>query len=452
MKPNIFFLVIDALRADKFYGQNKTSITPNIDSLLQKGVYFEQAISSADATILSWTAMFTGKYPFKTGIFTSRFNKLNENTVTYFDIFKKDGYHFYAYLPIMSEALSIFPRFENIDSYYTLTPRFFEGLGEKIIKKLKSNQMRQPWFFYVHPYNLHFPIIVPTGFNDKKYGESDYEKTLSAVDVWIGKIFEHIDVDNTLLVISADHGSYIQSMSVGNKQINFEVNGRTQAVIAKLASKTPKFLEPLKKRAFFSLENIRKNSKLKKIENLELKPHQKRALLAQRSDIEKFLFDEKVKIPLLFIGYEIKNKKIISQQVRSVDILPTIADIADISHETDIDGTSLKPLIDGEQMDELPAYMESSPMIQVKSNDVVGLRTSHYKYFRDKHDPTKRIHLYDLINDPYEDNNIADTHKHVVKEMETTLQTILQNNSVNVDTNVTDSVCIEDELKKLGYV
>ncbi|EIJ66141.1 hypothetical protein BD31_I2198, partial [Candidatus Nitrosopumilus salaria BD31] len=43
MKPNILFLVIDSMRSDKCYGKNKTSITPNIDSLIKQGIYFSQA-------------------------------------------------------------------------------------------------------------------------------------------------------------------------------------------------------------------------------------------------------------------------------------------------------------------------------------------------------------------------------------------------------------------------
>ena len=31
--PNIIFFLIDGLRADQIYGENKTSVTPNIDSL-----------------------------------------------------------------------------------------------------------------------------------------------------------------------------------------------------------------------------------------------------------------------------------------------------------------------------------------------------------------------------------------------------------------------------------
>ena len=114
MKPNIFYLVIDSLRADKFYGSNRTSITPNIDNLIKNGAYFEQTISSADATILSWASMFTGMHPFKTGIFTSRFNKLNQNVITFFESLKKYGYNFYSYLPISASKVGIFPTCNTI--------------------------------------------------------------------------------------------------------------------------------------------------------------------------------------------------------------------------------------------------------------------------------------------------------------------------------------------------
>lgn len=68
MKPNIVLLIIDSFRADKFFDDKGTTKKPNIDYLIQNGTYFSQAISSADATILSWSGIYTGKYPFKTGI------------------------------------------------------------------------------------------------------------------------------------------------------------------------------------------------------------------------------------------------------------------------------------------------------------------------------------------------------------------------------------------------
>ena len=93
MKPNVLFILIDSLRADKFYGDSKSSITPNIDNLMNDGKYFSQAISSADGTILSWASMLTGLHPFKTGIRSEKFNKVNSNVKNYFEIFKDNGFY-----------------------------------------------------------------------------------------------------------------------------------------------------------------------------------------------------------------------------------------------------------------------------------------------------------------------------------------------------------------------
>ena len=38
MKPNVLLLTIDSLRADKVFGNTKTSLTPNIDNLIKNGI------------------------------------------------------------------------------------------------------------------------------------------------------------------------------------------------------------------------------------------------------------------------------------------------------------------------------------------------------------------------------------------------------------------------------
>ena len=109
MNPNIVFLLIDSFRADKFFGANSTSKKPNIDHLIKNGTYFSQTIAPADATILTWSSIYTGKFPFKTGIRSSRFNKLDKDTMTIFDHLKKFGYSFYSFIPTFSETITIFP-------------------------------------------------------------------------------------------------------------------------------------------------------------------------------------------------------------------------------------------------------------------------------------------------------------------------------------------------------
>ena len=60
MKPNVLFLVIDSLRQDKCIGKEKSSITPNLDKLIQSGTFFNQTISAAPITIPSLSSIFTG--------------------------------------------------------------------------------------------------------------------------------------------------------------------------------------------------------------------------------------------------------------------------------------------------------------------------------------------------------------------------------------------------------
>ncbi|MBT3408858.1 sulfatase-like hydrolase/transferase, partial [Candidatus Woesearchaeota archaeon] len=50
MKPNILFLLIDSLRADRVFGKEKNQNTPNIDALIEKGAYFSNAITTSQYT------------------------------------------------------------------------------------------------------------------------------------------------------------------------------------------------------------------------------------------------------------------------------------------------------------------------------------------------------------------------------------------------------------------
>jgi arylsulfatase A-like enzyme len=451
MKQNIFFLTLDSCRSDKFYEKNKTSITPNIDKLIKKGVYFKQTISSADSTLLAISSLFTGKHPFKTGIRSGRFNKLKEGIPTFFKILTNNDYHHYAYNPTVTKTIGLMPDFENKDSNYDYHFDLSDGLGGEIIEKLKSG-LSEPWCFYIHANDLHFPISVPKEFLDKKYGNNNFEKQLSAIDLWIGKIFKNINFKNTVVIITADHGTFIPSASTENGTMNFEIDSKKQNLISKISKKIPGFLLPLKRKLFLKKEKLERKSINEKIKKMELKPHEKRELLGMRSDLDKVLFDSNVKVPLLIIANDIKENVIISQQVRQVDIFPTLLDIIGIKNEVDVDGQSLVPLMNGEDFDELPAYMESTPSIQMKANEVIGIRTSEFKYFRDREDKTKRVHLYDLKNDVNEDKNISEK-KQIVEKMEKIIEELYKEKIMNSETEFSEEEtrAIEEELKKLGY-
>ena len=441
MKPNILFLIVDSLRADKVSGTENNSIIPNLDYIKKNGVFFDHAISSADGTMLAYAGLFSGKHPFKTGMRSAKLTRLC-NTISYFEVLKNYDYNLYGCLPRLAASLEIIPEFENNDeAFLDLFPDTSSKAGEIILKKLEGN-MKEPWCFLVHVTNMHFPVKKPKGFEDEKFGSNNYEKQVSAIDAWIGKVLKKIDLEKTLVVITGDHGSYIQSLKNKSLEIDFQDNANLQNNIAKVSRRFPKFAEPLKLKLFLMRERVNQKRKRNKIQKLNLKPHETRGLLDQRGNTDRFLFDEKIRVPLFMIGSKINQCISISKQVRLIDVFPTICEIVGIPKwEEKVDGISLYPLLENKKMDDLIAYIESTPAVVIETNNVIGIRTDKYKYFRNRNDANLDIHLFDLENDPFEDDNIAKESKEIVESMECKLQEITNGYSL-------DDVGYDDETNK----
>ena len=460
MKPNILFLIVDSLRADKVSGTENNSIIPNLDYIKKNGVFFDHAISSADGTMLAYAGLFSGKHPFKTGMRSAKLTRLC-NTISYFEVLKNYDYNLYGCLPRLAASLEIIPEFENNDeAFLDLFPDTSSKAGEIILKKLEGN-MKEPWCFLVHVTNMHFPIKKPKGFEDEKFGSNNYEKQVSAIDAWIGKVLKKIDLEKTLVVITGDHGSYIQSLKNKSLEIDFQDNANLQNNIAKVSRRFPKFAEPLKLKLFLMRERANQKRKRNKIQKLNLKPHETRGLLDQRGNTDRFLFDEKIRVPLFMIGSKINQCISISKQVRLIDVFPTICEIVGIPKwEEKVDGISLYPLLENKKMDDLIAYIESTPGVVIETNNVIGIRTDKYKYFRNRNDANLDIHLFDLENDPFEDDNIAKESKEIVESMECKLQEItngysLDDVSYDDETNkqeTTEVTNVKQIFKDMGYV
>ena len=258
MKPNIFFLTIDSLRADKTFGNTKTSLTPNIDNLIKKGTYFIQAISSADGTGITLGSLFTGCYPFTTGLTHFKFNP---NAVTYFQKFKNNGYHTCATIPDISFLLKFTEKVDEKDPYVYDNRRSWlklnGGIGQQIINRLEG-MPKTPWLYYIHLQDLHSPFFIPKEFDSKKYGESDYERMISSIDLWIGKFLEKIDLSNTVVIISADHGDPIPVIDKWNDA------PYTPKILLKGKKAFPA-LEPLGFYLFVKLNHMKKQYRINKI-------------------------------------------------------------------------------------------------------------------------------------------------------------------------------------------
>ena len=448
---NIFFLSIDSLRSDYVFSSNKKSPTPNIDKLVKNGLYFSQAFSASDATLFSWSSIFSGLFPFKTGINeSSQFNKINNDVTTIFKHLSQKKYNLYGFRPRLSETIGLFPDFLNKNFLYDTNDSLDDKLGKNIIELLTSQKLKEPWFYFIHLNDLHFPIRVSKKFNKSQFGISKYERALFNVDFWIGKFLETINLNDTLFVLTADHGSYVKFLEINDQKFDFEEIASDELAKTSLTKKIPKFLKPVKDNFFYKNEIKKNKQRQKLLDETNLTISQKRELAEGKFDIDHTLFDPKLRIPLLFVNNSIKHK-IVDKLVRSVDIFPTISDFLNIEIKEKLDGISL--LSDSLSSENLVSYIESTPLIDIDSNDVIGVRTSDFKYFRDKSNAKVRVHLYNLKNDPKEENNLASSELKKVEEMEKLLLTIIQDSHEKSNkTKSDDSQLIEEELKKMGYV
>ena len=454
MRPNIIFFLLDGLRVEQFYGNNRTCKTPNIDSLIRKGMYFEQASSSADGTIISVNTIFSSNFQVAR---TSRYQKIGLNENNLIDILKKNGYHVYGIFPNFTSFNSLRECFENENNSYDWIEQnippvtLSTGLATKIIQLLESKK-QEPCFYYFHIFDLHSlregkkPLGIKN-FDHEKFGSSLYERTVSSIDFWLGKILEHVDLDNTILILTSDHGERIPYG--GLREVDFEPKLQNTVDFGKKL--LPKSAHKIGGQF---LSNVRKSVGKRKLnkDNQKLTNYQKRS----RETFDKVsLFDEMLHIPLLFTGNHI-NSRTVSDLVHHTDIIPTLCEQININLNQTIHGRSLVPLIEGNKIEEKPIYLRTRPYLDPKPNerDSVGIRTSSYKYFRSTYNAKENVHLYDLENDPYENNNIAQSHEQLVARFENKILELQKDNLSEYKEKIPDKEIeeISNELYKLGYM
>ena len=111
-------------------------------------------------------------------------------------------------------------------------------------------------------------------------------------------------------------------------------------------------------------------------------------------------------------------------------------------------------LDDESSQEENPSYLHTMPYLKLSTSDMVGLRTSKYKYFRAARDPKENVNLYDLKNDPYENDNIAEINKELVTQFEKNILQLEKDNLSEYKEKISEKELqrISNELKRLGYM
>ncbi len=395
MKRNCLFILVDCLRADKCWGENRTSKTPTIDSLCSRGTTFTQTIAAATNTTTSVASILTGLYPFAHGIRPYYGKKLSSDVITLAEVFKRNGYHTYAEVegPLVPQ-IGIGRDFD----YYCFrnkSDNMYSPWYDNLLIKFKNKELKEPYFSFIHFFELHIPRLVAREYNSAKFGKSRYERALSSLDAGLKKLLDCIDND-TVIVLHADHG---------------EKYGET--IIERLFPEVETYYSKLRR-------------KLRKTKD-------------QLSHIGHgfHVYDYLLRVPLIFVGKDIFPRgERVMDQVRSVDIFPTLVEALGLKHENikQIHGRSLLPLISGEELPEVPAYCEASKgLFGDRTRLLTGIRTAKYKYVCAPNADNIPAELYDLENDPKEKNNILTRRPDVVQELKQQLQKIRKEEMMTIE-------------------
>jgi arylsulfatase A-like enzyme len=130
-KPNILWIVNDAMRADHLscYGYRRKT-TPCIDKIAEEGVLFTNAFSASSWTLPSMASMFSGIFPSKHGADGEHYY-LDGKFTTFAEVAKSQGYRTFAYSnnPYVSRNTNLARGFDVL--YHTRSGDVLEGISQQ---------------------------------------------------------------------------------------------------------------------------------------------------------------------------------------------------------------------------------------------------------------------------------------------------------------------------------
>ena len=421
-KPlNVLFIAVDDMNADLHCYGNPVVKSPNIDRLAARGVRFQQAYCQFPLCSPSRSSLLTGLRPDTTRVFDLKyhFRQGLPNVVTLPQMFMHNGYYVARVGKIfhygnpgdigtsgLDDRASWMERFNpagrdkttlELDIMnYTPTRKLGSAMAfladptgtdeqhtdgkvaDQAIRLLEQHKDK-PFFIAAGFYKPHCPWVTP-----KKY-------------------FDLYSLDEiTLPPITPDTPTnYPKLALINNHPWPYYGVGPAKAKECKRAYY-----------AAISFVDAQIGRLLDAVDRLGLG---KDTLIVFWSDhgyhlgehglwFKQTCFEEAARVPLIFCLPGGKNAgKACSQLVELVDLYPTLADLAGLTPPKDLEGTSLKPLLDNPDAAwSLPAYT------QVQRGKVPGqsVRTERWRYTEWGFGQYGQ-ELYDQVHDPQELHNLA---------------------------------------------
>lgn len=367
-KKNVILVTMDEVRHDHLscYGYERIR-TPNLDFFAENGVRFETAVSTTCFTPVSHATILTGVFPNKHNM-RDPFSQLEWKMVS--EIFQENGYATAGFVGVnligtangFEKGFQVFdePKHEEI---WKRSSFHGDERGEllwgnwwipRMLAWLKANADK-PFFIWGHYFDVHQSaenillemekiqegVMPEYGYYDPKIEYMD--------KAFFGPLREMLHELNleeqTTVLITSDHGTNLEEHEV------------------------PPFPQ------------------------LDL-------VYPQHTT----MYDCDLLVPLIIKDRDLPKQKVIPGMVRTVDIVPTLVDLAGFESDGAFDGISLLPFIDSGKAEGLITYAEEL-YDKRGPGDFQAIRDDFYKYIVDHRNGDKE-EFYDLKADPAEQNDL----------------------------------------------
>jgi len=394
--PNILFIITDDLGKDAINGFSEGTIkpnTPNIDIIRNNGISFSNFWANPTCTPTR-ASIITGKYGYRTGV-KSVGDELSISEITLQEYISTQTNDKYATAIVGKWHLSgnnstINPETFGVDyfaglirggvnDYYKwslsengITSQNTEYITE-VLTDLSTdwiNQQSKPWFMWLAYNAPHTPFHVPPSNMHNQGDLIDYNNVLDPIPYYMAAI-EAMD------------------FQIGKLLDNIPEDERNNTVIIFIGDNGT--------------------------------PNQVAQSPYSSSKVKSTLYQGGINVPMFISGSSVSRNGIDESLITSTDLFATIAQIAGSTENEINDSKSFKSLLKQATLTREYQYSELADGI----DDQWAISNGRYKIIVNSNGLKE---LYDLVNDPYENNNLLNG----------TLSTIEQNAKSELETELTN--------------
>jgi arylsulfatase len=420
-RPPVFLLVIDALRADHLssYGYGRDT-SPHLDRLARDGVRFTHAISSGTFTKTSIASLVTGLDPHRHGVYTG--NKedaagritsdvLGDEVETLAEVLLRGGYRTVGW--VQQAQLRSFHGFAQGYMEYNEDQGPAPLLTRRALRWLRKRGADGPFFAHLHVLDLHDPYQPPPPY-DRRYG-------------WYSDVYGGLDL--------SEWGKHRNEILEGQRPLSAADVEQLRALydgqIRYVDDQVGRFFDELRRLGLYDRSLI-----------VVTADHGDGFMEHGFISHSTLAYDELVRVPLLVkLPGGRGAGRVVEDQVRMVDVMPTILEATGLRAPA-TSGASLLPALEGRA--ERP-----HGQALVEFEEGVAVREAAWKYIRLLDGSSE---LYNLAEDPGERRNVAQDEAATAARFEARAQEVLARRAALAERTMPLDDATIDRLKALGYV